>query len=51
MLALFVLFALSAATAFVRPHVPWLLIGLVVLVVARRRHYHRSPSPAGRRFP
>jgi len=35
------IFALSAATAFVRPHVPWLLIGIVALIVLRRgRHTH-----------
>jgi len=50
-LALFVLFALSATTALVRPHVPWLLIGVVVLLVARRRRYRRYPFPLGRRFP
>ena len=46
-LAALLLLTLSAATAFVRPHVPWLLIGLLVFFIARRRGYrghHRYDS-------
>ncbi len=54
-LVLLVAFAISAASwIFAMPHVPWLLIAIVVVLVARRRswrryhheHYHsHAPAP------
>jgi hypothetical protein len=48
-----VIFAVSAATAFVRPHVPWLLIGIVAFVVLRHtryRHHVHFDRDQGRRL-